>query len=1285
MRRSKEPIASLSSDSEYEADGYEEDEEQRLHLQLVREVRFLRAQLADSEEANALVQSRLATLTAALDQTTEEIERRVGLFSDTAARVEQLEQQVADAKKTLLTKEMQLHGLTQESGTMRKVLDGKESERSYWEQEFIRTSEQLSDATRRNVSLQTENNELRQEIRTWKAKLKRALRMVDRLKQRLDEHGTKEAELMQTALSAKRSEIQSEQLWQAKTDKLQHRVHELEEELHVLHEYLSRGKQEEQETEVARKADVAADHMEKQRQIVELRDKLSKLMSSLEKAQLSERLLHRETRRLREELLLSEAQRETEQRRVEQVVRGKDKEVAFIWKNTVVDMEDLGFFNEREAECFEREDTLSLSDLEKLNVSEDLPEMERAEQLLKTGLDKQKISVLASLPKLLSSNNSKTNLVAWQKCEADLSNSGAVLLEIFRGISSLACATVDGKVLSVPTVSFHDEYMEQLAANREEKKDAVFLLSDEQVAKLLVPLALDIVAEIQSKDYAEAASVAVIALLSRLGGGLKKTQILRVAIDKGDVSQPPGSRLICCLLLGAVTAQGLLSPQDIEGLFFQKMMALCQDTDAEVRRCMCIQVDALARAVGEEKACSDLLPELLELLQDEEEQVKQAAFLALLSLLDFFSPAERIKRVIPEFLNLIEADPDYLMLSIAEQYGSIVTKLATLNHLGGDTAPAFLQSYAKLCAKEDAQIRQFCAYNFPAIVKAFGGTYVPLLMDDLLVKLCNDPVEKVRYHVAAGIHEIVLLLGQQRAQRYLKPLCITLLRDEAPLVQGMAIARVPQIMSSMFAASDEDAKASVLDAVIKAIIQFHSVLPASRNREQLAFVETLQSFPSFCSSMQMYEMVIPILFDLVEDGARPVQLLAVHVLVKCIRKNDVASHRYSLLSKLRNEFGHAKSYWRRLLYLDACVFALAVNSRQYCRLNFLDLAIDLLEDPVPNVRFKAATVVPQWRDVLTHLSDDKMLERLRLFLEDAAVDVDRDVANAVLEAKAAIETSEIGRPQRRPQDDADDKRRVSEEENLGLVADHEDSSADSKWSSMLEYTLVVGKDGQVVRRARVKSLDLVNKLTRTQGKDTGRGAGGPGGTGMMGSLGLGSIGSGALTVGMAVRPDPNRGKSAPKTPNKPSPPLTTLPNCAPARPANAKTPQAIKVMGSVGKLTAATPTGKATATATRSGTGLPKDAGAVTKIPIIRPSAPAAKRENSPSTGTKPGSSGAVGSGSLGAMAASSVVMASSIASAGGGAVIKSRLGTIDSPSSSGSSSSTSVKPKATAPTATRR
>jgi hypothetical protein len=100
-----------------------------------------------------------------------------------------------------------------------------------------------------------------------------------------------------------------------------------------------------------------------------------------------------------------------------------------------------------------------------------------------------------------------------------------VLLELFKGLSTLPCATVDGKVLSFPTAAFHDDYIQQVELCNEEKKNAVFLLTEEQVIKLVVPLALDFVAEIQQKDYAEAASQAVIASLPRIGNTLKKTQV----------------------------------------------------------------------------------------------------------------------------------------------------------------------------------------------------------------------------------------------------------------------------------------------------------------------------------------------------------------------------------------------------------------------------------------------------------------------------------------------------------------------------------------------------------------------------------------------------------------------------------------------------------------------------------------------------------------------------------------------------------------------------------------
>lgn len=54
-------------------------------------------------------------------------------------------------------------------------------------------------------------------------------------------------------------------------------------------------------------------------------------------------------------------------------------------------------------------------------------------------------------------------------------------------------------------------------------------------------------------------------------------------------------------------------------------LSLCQDPEAEVRRCMCRQLAHLARGLGAEAARSVLLPQLVELAADEEARVRAAA------------------------------------------------------------------------------------------------------------------------------------------------------------------------------------------------------------------------------------------------------------------------------------------------------------------------------------------------------------------------------------------------------------------------------------------------------------------------------------------------------------------------------------------------------------------------------------------------------------------------------------------------------------------------------------
>uniref|UniRef100_K3WPS7 Uncharacterized protein n=1 Tax=Globisporangium ultimum (strain ATCC 200006 / CBS 805.95 / DAOM BR144) TaxID=431595 RepID=K3WPS7_GLOUD len=312
-----------------------ESDEDRLQRQFLCELKSLREQVAEKDTENELLREKIAALTDNLVQTTEELAHRMVLFSDVMTRSERLDAQIANAKKTLLTKEMQLHDLTQEKQALTTQLAGKEKEREHWEHEFVRVEEQLSDSTRRIQTLHESLNEHKQEVNAWKSKMKRALRTVDALKRQLDSQNEKEAELTQNLIQVKREETERERSWHTRNAKLECQLHTLERELEELRSVTNQAevdKQQAQEDEVVWKSDVAAQQLEKQKQIVHLREEMSKLRSALEKVQVNEKLMHREIRRLREELLLSESQRETEQRRFDQLVRGKDKEVAFIWQ-----------------------------------------------------------------------------------------------------------------------------------------------------------------------------------------------------------------------------------------------------------------------------------------------------------------------------------------------------------------------------------------------------------------------------------------------------------------------------------------------------------------------------------------------------------------------------------------------------------------------------------------------------------------------------------------------------------------------------------------------------------------------------------------------------------------------------------------------------------------------------------------------------------------------------------------------------------------------------------------
>ncbi|KAG6609725.1 Centromere-associated protein E [Phytophthora cinnamomi] len=314
------------------------DDDARLELELAAEVRALRGQLRARDEELSVLQDQVAAVTAQLRETSDELECRMSFVADAMTQIESLEAQVAEAKRSILTREMQLHDGEQREKALEAALRGKEKQCEHWESEFHRVDSELSaqKATERELSreLQTKADD----VRAWKAKCQAVMTSADELKQQNTNCRKKERELAAALRRHVEAAEVNQSSWKARLAKRELKIEALRRQCQDRQEELERVERErirESEEREQDKIDLTEQQLDKQKNLVALREKVAKLTAAAEKAQAKEQLFRREIFRLREELLLSESQRETEHRRQAQLIEGKEKEVAFIWQKYV--------------------------------------------------------------------------------------------------------------------------------------------------------------------------------------------------------------------------------------------------------------------------------------------------------------------------------------------------------------------------------------------------------------------------------------------------------------------------------------------------------------------------------------------------------------------------------------------------------------------------------------------------------------------------------------------------------------------------------------------------------------------------------------------------------------------------------------------------------------------------------------------------------------------------------------------------------------------------------------
>ncbi|KAL8608669.1 hypothetical protein ACOMHN_002898 [Nucella lapillus] len=681
----------------------------------------------------------------------------------------------------------------------------------------------------------------------------------------------------------------------------------------------------------------------------------------------------------------------------------------------------------------------SLEELDKLTVDEQLTDIERAVYLLSSGQEVQRISVITALPALLKDCH--------DECMKRVVPKVREVLHVAQQDMQLAAASAFLQILQeklVPLDVYTNTFLKTVVTCVDNK--------DPEAAAAWLSTLLDVIGILPTE--------------------IIKSDILSIAINKGQLQQPVSVRLSCCKILGEIATK--FDPLLVQKDILPVVQQLCQDVEHEVRACMCSHLDSVAQGLGSENTKSAILPELVELTNDEESDVRITGLDTVINILSMLDDDTKVSTIVPlvcKFCQKALQAEDSTLPAVAKYSGKLCHGL--LSNFTEEQKQWFLDFYKKLCKvglsekkglekmasvqltlggssyEEEnwqTQTRLNAAHNLPAMVIYAGSKNFKSELLPTLTSLCKDPHYLVRRMTACGFHEISRIMGMQ--VMILFPDLINLLHDDSIEVLHGIVSNLPvsiEILSKA-GSSLSDTKANALQDVVNAFLSSEAVVFSSNNwRLQEDMLRNMSCLGRICSQDLLYNRVIPILVAKMKLGrALPVRYAASRSLLILMRFLHRLEQRELLTHMLIQDFCHGYSFHNRGLFIIMCKYFIELYSKAFFKEHLFEYVLPLTTDPVPNIRMRACSLLPSLKRLIKLPYDNALKGSLEQYVRKMLIsdEKDRDVAKA--RAKAVDEMDQIpvqmeSMVSRRKnfEDDVDDQIKEEEEKALLVIEDKE--------------------------------------------------------------------------------------------------------------------------------------------------------------------------------------------------------------------------------------------------------
>ncbi|KEG14352.1 serine/threonine-protein phosphatase 4 regulatory subunit 4 [Trypanosoma grayi] len=460
--------------------------------------------------------------------------------------------------------------------------------------------------------------------------------------------------------------------------------------------------------------------------------------------------------------------------------------------------------------------------------------------------------------------------------------------------------------------------------------------------------------------------------------------VVPLALKKSEHVEPQDQRELSCDLIGAVCRH--LPRDTVERKLMNKVLALCQDTNVGVRRHMCQQLGIVARSLGVEKAKEKIAMELFELLNDEDQSVSRAAFSCLVDLVEFFGPAYRREHLYPIIKGFISHPPEEVVSLIVGEFGRFLWEIKADIQTNEDVM-LFANFYQNSTLKGDDTTRHVCAYNLPSVTASLPISVFPTNLAPCCEALATDSCEPVRRSIAAGLHELVSLLGDKAAVYLRKPF-LELLGDSQKSVLK-ALSTHTNILLDCFV---QQLKPTDRVAFFSSTEEILLRLAARAERDWRIMDYVLKIVSSYYKELQettLHEKFLPLLLKYERLGAFCLKERCADMCIKIAASLSNVNNKVQFFSKLNNEYAHSSSCLVRQSYLRFARATCEVFSRRFVRERMLDCCYELQHDHMELVRLELARILPSLHRILGPVASGSVVEEYqdmvrRLQMDDSS-------------------------------------------------------------------------------------------------------------------------------------------------------------------------------------------------------------------------------------------------------------------------------------------------------------